>query len=82
MIRTMTIEDYDQVHASVDENHRVLAFAVWMIPREGVERFLEEKSNDQCGCSRRMVRLLERFYVDMMEDEAVSIMSVWMRHTG
>ena len=29
-----------------------------------------------------MIRLLVLFYVDMMEDEGVSIMSVWMKHTA
>lgn len=29
-----------------------------------------------------MIRLLVLFYVDMMEDGGVSIMSVWMKHTA
>ena len=29
-----------------------------------------------------MIRLLVLFYVDMMEEEGVSIMSVWMKHTA
>ncbi len=59
----------------------VLEFEVWMIQKEGVERFLRE-IQQRVWWQLKMIRLLVLFYVDMMEEGGVSIMSVWMKHTA
>ena len=79
MIRTMTIEDYEQVH---DLWMKIHGFGIRSVDdsKEGVERFL--KRNPTTWWELKMIRLLVLFYVDMMEEEGVSIMSVWMKHTA
>lgn len=80
MIRTMTIEDYEQVH---DLWMKIHGFGIRSVDdsKEGVERFLRE-IQQRVWWQLKMIRLLVLFYVDMMEEEGVSIMSVWMKHTA
>ena len=79
MIRVMTIDDYDGVYALWK---KIKGFGIRSIDdsREGVERFL--KRNRPVWLPLKMERWLEVSCADMMEEEAVCIMSVWMRHTG
>ena len=76
----MTIEDYEQVH---DLWMKIHGFGIRSVDdsKEGVERFLRE-IQQRVWWQLKMIRLLVLFYVDMMEDEGVSIMSVWMKHTA
>ena len=80
MIRTMTIEDYEQVH---DLWMKIHGFGIRSVDdsKEGVERFLKRNPTTSV-VAVKMIRLLVLFYVDMMEEGGVSIMSVWMKHTA
>ena len=68
MIRTMTIEDYEQVH---DLWMKIHGFGIRSVDdsKEGVERFLKRNPTTS---------------VVAVEDDkiGVSIMSVWMKHTA
>ena len=78
MIRVMTIDDYDGVYALWK---KIKGFGIRSIDdsREGVERFLKRNPTTSVVAVERW---LEVSCADMMEEEAVCIMSVWMRHTG
>ena len=79
MIRVMTIDDYDGVYALWK---KIKGFGIRSIDdsREGVERFL--KRNPTTSVVAVEDGKVEVSCADMMEEEAVCIMSVWMRHTG
>ena len=78
MIRVMTIEDYDEVYASVEEDP-----GIWHPQHRRFQRrrgaLSETESYHQCGCCRRTARSSEASFADMTEDGDVSIMYVWMR---
>ena len=80
MIRTMTIEDYEQVH---DLWMKIHGFGIRSVDdsKEGVERFLKRNPITSVVAVEGD-KIVGAIYVDMMEEEGVSIMSVWMKHTA
>ena len=78
IIRTMTIDDYDDVAALWAG---IKGFGIRSIDdsREGIERFL--RRNPNTSVVAEMARLLVPFSADMMAVRAVCIMSAWMLHT-
>ena len=80
MIRVMTIDDYDGVYALWK---KIKGFGIRSIDdsREGVERFLKRNPTTSVVAVEDG-KVVEVSCADMMEEEAVCIMSVWMRHTG
>ena len=52
--------------------------AVWMIPEEGVERFLKRNPTTSVVAEEDGKIVGAILCADMTEDEAVCIMSVWM----
>ena len=80
MIRTMTIEDYEQVH---DLWMKIHGFGIRSVDdsKEGVERFLKRNPTTSVVAVEDD-KIVGAIYVDMMEEVGVSIMSVWMKHTA
>ena len=80
MVRTMNIDDYDEVSRLW---HKIKGFSIRSIDdsREGVERFLQ-RNPDTSVVAVEDSKIVGAILCGMTADAAVCTMFVWIRNTG